>query len=97
MTAGVLWSLVSVLLNFGLTILSPTTRCRRCNYQLLAHLDSEPGEQIVQCPECGSDNVAYENTVCSECESTNPFRISGECRACNHWWEQDDPSATETS
>jgi hypothetical protein len=50
----VAWGLVDVLLTYELTLLQPTTRCRRCTYQLLAHLDpSDPG-QIVRCPECGA-------------------------------------------
>lgn len=51
---GIIWGCLAVLLNFGLTLLHPTTNCRRCGYQLAAHLDPNDVNQIVRCPECGS-------------------------------------------
>ncbi len=53
---GVGWCFVSSFLNYGLTLLHPTTRCRRCFYQLSAHLDEaqQQKQQRVQCPECGA-------------------------------------------
>jgi len=51
---GVAWGLVDVLLSYELTLLQPTTRCRRCFYQLLDQLDPNDPEQSVRCPECGS-------------------------------------------
>lgn len=48
------WGLVDVLLSYELTLLQPTTRCRRCFYQLLDQLDPADSEQQVRCPECGS-------------------------------------------
>jgi len=48
------WLLVDVLLTYELTLLQPTTRCRRCSYQLLAHLDPGDPSQVVRCPECGA-------------------------------------------
>ena len=51
---GAGWCCVSSFLNYGLTLLHPTTRCRRCFYELAAHLDAEPAHQRVQCPECGA-------------------------------------------
>jgi len=51
---GVGWAAVAVALNYGLTLLHPTTRCRRCFYQLSAHLDPDDVHQRVICPECGA-------------------------------------------
>lgn len=51
---GAGWGLVAVSLNYGLTLLHPTTRCRRCYYQLSAHLDPADPHQRVTCPECGA-------------------------------------------
>ncbi|MFG0328402.1 MAG: hypothetical protein ACF8PN_00765 [Phycisphaerales bacterium] len=48
------WTLIAFLLNYEMTILFPTTRCRKCDYQLMPQLDPKDPEQIVQCPECGS-------------------------------------------
>lgn len=50
---AVAWTSTAIALSFGLTLLGPTTRCRRCGYQLAAHLDPAEPEQEVQCPECG--------------------------------------------
>jgi hypothetical protein len=47
------WTLTAVCLSYGLTLLGPTTRCRRCGYQLAAHLDPSEPQQEVMCPECG--------------------------------------------
>lgn len=51
---GVIWGGLAMLLNFGLTLLHPSTNCRRCGYQLASHLDPNDSKQIVRCPECGS-------------------------------------------
>ena len=51
---GAGWCCVSSFLNYGLTLLHPTTRCRRCFYQLAAHLERAESKQKVQCPECGA-------------------------------------------
>ena len=53
-TAGVIWAMVAFLLNYGLTLLTPTTRCRRCGYQLAPHMDPARSEQVLVCPECGT-------------------------------------------
>lgn len=47
------WSMVTAMLNYDLTILQPTTRCRNCQYQLIGLLDCDDPVQIVTCPECG--------------------------------------------
>lgn len=52
--AGVMWSLIAFLLNFGLTLMQPTTCCRRCGYSLVSHMDSKNSEQVICCPECGT-------------------------------------------
>jgi len=54
LTVGAIWALVAFLLNYGLTLLTPTTRCRRCGYQLAPHMDPARGEQVLICPECGT-------------------------------------------
>lgn len=51
---GAAWSLVAVLLNYGLTLEHPTTRCRRCFYQLRSHFDRAAQHEKVRCPECGA-------------------------------------------
>lgn len=51
---GLGWCMVSSFLNWGLTLLHPTTRCRRCFYQLAAHLTGAAAHERVQCPECGA-------------------------------------------
>ncbi len=48
------WFMVNVLLSYELTLLHPTTRCRKCDYQLVSLLDPTDRTQIVKCPECGS-------------------------------------------
>lgn len=48
------WALIAILLNFEMTVLFPTTRCRKCDYQLLPQLNPEDLTQVVLCPECGS-------------------------------------------
>jgi len=53
-TVGVIWSMVAFLLNFGLTLLTPTTRCRKCAYELAPHMDPARPEQVMVCPECGT-------------------------------------------
>ena len=58
--AGAAWALVAVSLNYELTLLQPTTRCRRCHYQLLSHLDPANPAQKVVCPECGAKRVQTE-------------------------------------
>jgi hypothetical protein len=52
---GGVWGLIAVSMNYSLTLLHPTTRCRRCHYQLVAHLDPEDPLQRVICPECGAE------------------------------------------
>jgi len=47
------WAVVTVILNYEVTVLEPTTRCRHCGYQLIAHLDPSDAAQRVRCPECG--------------------------------------------
>lgn len=47
------WAGVTVILNYEVTVLEPTTRCRHCGYQLIGHLDPADAEQRVRCPECG--------------------------------------------
>lgn len=51
---GAGWCLVSTTLNWSLTLLHPTTRCRRCYYQLAAHIESMHGHDQIICPECGA-------------------------------------------
>ncbi|MEC9372229.1 MAG: hypothetical protein VYC34_00220 [Planctomycetota bacterium] len=51
---GLAWSLVNFLLSYELTVLHPTTRCRKCFYQLIGILNPAEPEQRVRCPECGS-------------------------------------------
>lgn len=70
--AGIMWGLLSVLLNFGLTLLHPTTRCRRCKYELAAHLDSKDPNQTVRCPECGR---SWEKSQLLLSYETSPPRI----------------------
>ncbi|MFW5652597.1 MAG: hypothetical protein ACOC0P_01010 [Planctomycetota bacterium] len=48
------WVLITIVLDYDLTLLEPTTRCRRCQYQLASHMDVDDPDQIVQCPECGA-------------------------------------------
>lgn len=51
---GIVWALIAASLNYGLTLAHPTTRCRRCKYQLAGHLVTvDPGLRII-CPECGT-------------------------------------------
>jgi len=50
---GAAWALLDVLLGYDLTLLHPTTRCRRCGYQLMPMLDPADLAQKVRCPECG--------------------------------------------
>lgn len=47
------WAVVTLILNYEVTVLEPTTRCRHCGYQLIAHLDPADAAQRVRCPECG--------------------------------------------
>lgn len=47
------WALVTLFLNFEVTVLEPTTRCRHCGYQLIGQLDPSDAAQRVRCPECG--------------------------------------------
>lgn len=47
------WSLVTLILNYEVTVLEPTTRCRHCGYQLIGQLDPSDAAQRVRCPECG--------------------------------------------
>jgi len=51
--AGV-WCVIALCLNFSLTLAYPTTRCRRCGYQLAGHLRFDEPDQVVKCSECGS-------------------------------------------
>ncbi len=48
------WAMVAILLNYGLTLECPSTRCRKCHYQLAPHFDIAGVGQRVRCPECGS-------------------------------------------
>lgn len=48
------WSMIALMLNFEMTVLFPTTRCRKCDYQLLAQFNPEDPQQVVRCPECGT-------------------------------------------
>lgn len=48
------WALTTVILNYEVTVLQPTTRCRACGYQLLGLLDAGDPLQVVRCPECGT-------------------------------------------
>ncbi len=50
---GIGWSAVAGVLNYELTLLHPTTRCRDCHYELAGHLDASRPEQKITCPECG--------------------------------------------
>jgi hypothetical protein len=50
---GGMWSMIAVALSYGATLRGPTTRCRKCGYQLAAHLDPNDPQQVVNCPECG--------------------------------------------
>jgi hypothetical protein len=52
---GAMWGLIAVCMNYSLTLLHPTTRCRRCRYQLVAHLDPGDPHQRIICPECGAE------------------------------------------
>lgn len=47
------WSMLAGGLNYELTLLHPTTRCRDCQYDLTGHLDPDQPDQRVTCPECG--------------------------------------------
>lgn len=49
----VCWAVVTLMLNFEVTVLEPTTRCRHCGYQLIGQLDPSDATQRVRCPECG--------------------------------------------
>ena len=51
---GVLWSLIAVLLNYGLTLVQPTSCCRKCGYQLISQMDPSNPDEVVRCPECGT-------------------------------------------
>ena len=51
---GAVWSIIAASLNYGLTLSQPTTRCRRCQYQLAAHLKADSPAPFITCPECGS-------------------------------------------
>ena len=51
--AGV-WLLIAASLNYGLTLQLPTTQCRRCRYELGAHIKVVGPSQDVRCPECGA-------------------------------------------
>lgn len=48
------WALITIVLDYDLTLLEPTTRCRRCQYQLVGQLDVDDPDQVVRCPECGA-------------------------------------------
>jgi len=48
------WTLLDVLLSYDLTVLHPTTRCRRCHYQLMPFLNPADPHQRVRCTECGA-------------------------------------------
>lgn len=51
---GSVWAVIAASLNYGLTLNQPTTRCRRCKYQLAGHIDHSNPAQRITCPECGS-------------------------------------------
>jgi hypothetical protein len=51
---GGVWALIAASLNYGLTLDQPTTRCRRCKYQLAGHLNTDGEAQHITCPECGA-------------------------------------------
>lgn len=51
---GAVWAVIAASLNYGLTLNQPTTRCRRCQYQLSGHLDGLHLAQTIICPECGA-------------------------------------------
>jgi hypothetical protein len=51
---GAVWALIAASLNYGLTLNQPTTRCRRCKYQLAGHINADDAEQTITCPECGA-------------------------------------------
>jgi len=51
---GAVWAVIAASLNYGLTLNQPTTRCRRCKYQLLGHLNADEPDQNITCPECGT-------------------------------------------
>ena len=48
------WLMIATCLNFGLTLHHPTTRCRRCGYQLLSHMNRVGPHDPIVCPECGA-------------------------------------------
>lgn len=50
---GGAWFAIAVCLNYGASMLHPTTRCRHCGYQLVGQLAASPGAPRVRCPECG--------------------------------------------
>lgn len=53
-TIGLCWSILATALSYEVTLFLPTTRCRRCRYQLASHLDLTDPFQLVTCPECGT-------------------------------------------
>jgi len=48
------WLFIAVSLNYGLTLLHPTTRCRKCAYNLASQIAIDDGKSYVKCPECGA-------------------------------------------
>lgn len=51
--AGV-WCLIAACLRFGLTIVRPTSRCRRCGYDLTGQLAMTEESRAIVCSECGA-------------------------------------------
>jgi len=48
------WIVMALTLNFQLTLMEPTTRCRLCGYQLIGQLSADETSESVRCPECGT-------------------------------------------
>jgi len=51
---GTGWLLLSMLLNYGSTLLRSTSHCRTCGYELGDHLGRCGDHASIQCPECAT-------------------------------------------
>lgn len=51
---GGVWAIIAIALSYGLTVIHPVTRCRRCGHDLSGQLAADASQRTITCPECGA-------------------------------------------
>jgi ribosomal protein L40E len=51
---GGAWCMIAVCMNYGATLIPPSSRCRRCGYDLISQIHICAADGRITCPECGS-------------------------------------------